>query len=339
MGLVMKKTTIFIFAIINFAVFHFALAESSIRAVGSSTVYPFITVVAEEFGRNTNFKTPIIESTGTGGGFKLFCAGVGGNYPDISNASRAIKTSEKDLCKNNGISNIKEIKIGYDGIVLANKADANQLDITREQLFNALARKVVKEGKLVDNPYIMWSDIDAALPAKKIEVYGPPPTSGTRDAFVELVLEKVCTQIPEFKAAYNDKNELKKACHLVREDGVYIDTGENDNLIVQKLINNENAYGIFGYSFLEENEGNVQGSKIEGAVPTFESIASGSYTISRPLFVYVKGEHINTKASLKAFVEELVDDRTIGEEGYLTQKGLIPLQPEFLQAIQKAVKG
>lgn len=314
-----------------------AYASDQIRAAGSSTVYPFATVVAEEFGRNSKFKTPIVESTGTGGGFKLFCAGAGDDTIDLSNASRAIKSSEKELCSKNGVTDITEIKIGYDGIVVANAVGVKKLHLTKEELFKALAKKVPSGGKLVDNPYKKWSDVDSSLPATKIEVYGPPPTSGTRDAFVELVMEEACVDLPEFKAAYADKKELAKACHVLREDGHFVEAGENDNLIVQKLKTNPDALGIFGFSFLDQNGSVIQGSDIDGVEPNFENISSGEYPVSRPLFMYLKDAHLKTTAGLREFAKELVSTKAIGEDGYLIAKGLIPLSGEELASIQKTV--
>lgn len=314
---------------------HAYAAGDHIRAVGSSTVYPFVTVVAETFGNNTEFKTPIIETTGTGGGFKLFCAGVGGDHPDVANASRPIKSSEKELCATNGVKDITEIKIGFDGIVLANVKGALKYNFSKKILFLGLAKQIPMGGKLVDNPNKKWSDVDAALPDVKIEIYGPPTTSGTRDAFVELVMEKACKDLPEFKAAFPDKKVRKKACHLLREDGHYIEAGENDNLIVQKIQSNNKAIGIFGFSFLGQNGDIVQGSKIEGVEPTFENISSGEYGISRSLFVYVKDNHVANTAGLKEFVTELVSDEAAGDFGYLTEKGLIPLPEDDLMEMQK----
>lgn len=309
-----------------------------IQIVGSSTVYPFITVAAEEFGNSTNFKTPIVESTGTGGGFKLFCSGLGDTYPDMSNASRAIKTSEEELCAKNGVKEITEIQIGFDGIVLANSKKSSRYTLTKEQLFLALAKQVPSEGKLIDNPNKNWSDIDPSLPNVKIEVYGPPTTSGTRDAFVELVMEPSCKNLPEFKAVFTDKKIRKKACHLLREDGHYIEAGENDNLIVQKLQSNPKALGVFGFSFLDQNGDIVQGSIISGTEPTFENISNGSYGISRSLYVYVKNELIDKTAGLKEFVTELVSEEAAGEYGYLSEKGLIPLPANELTSMQGRVR-
>lgn len=313
-----------------------AEARDQIRAVGSSTVYPFVTVVAEKFGK-AGFKTPIVESTGTGGGFKLFCAGAGEDSPDISNASRAIKSSEVELCKKNGVNNPIEVKIGFDGIVLANAVKAPTAVIKREQIFLGLARQVPVGGKLVNNPYKNWKEIDASLPDEAIEVYGPPPTSGTRDAFVELVMVEGCKKFKEFETAIADEKEREKACGLIREDGKYIEAGENDNLIIQKLVSNPVAFGIFGYSFLEQNADKVKGATIDGVAPTFDNIASAAYKVSRPLFVYVKREHLGTVKGLKEFATELASTKAIGDDGYLVAKGLIPLPADELKAVQAAV--
>ncbi|MGB4106264.1 MAG: substrate-binding domain-containing protein [Alphaproteobacteria bacterium] len=312
-----------------------AQAGEQIHIVGSSTVYPFATTIAEEFGKTTENASPIVESTGTGGGLKLFCGGVGDTFPDIANASRAIKDSERKLCAENGVKDITEIKIGFDGIVLANARKSPVFDLTKDQIFAALAKQVVVEGKLVDNPYKMWNEIDPTLPAVKIEVYGPPTTSGTRDAFVELVMEKACADKDAFKAIWTDEDERKKNCHLMREDGAFIEAGENDNLIVQKLKSNPDALGIFGYSFLEENEDSVHGSKVGGIAPAFETIADGSYPVSRALFMYVKDAHVSVTAGLDAFIQEAVSEKAAGPEGYLAAKGLIPLPGDELKTMEK----
>ena len=302
-------------------------ADDQIRIVGSSTVYPFSTVVAERFGRNTNFKTPIVESTGTGGGFKLFCAGVGPDTADVTNASRAIKDSEAKMCADNGITNVIEVKIGYDGITLANALGAIQFNLTTRDIFLALAKKVPnQDGVMIDNPYTNWSDVNAALPNSKIEVLGPPPTSGTRDAFVELAMEGGCKSFSDIKALKkSDKKAYKTICHTMREDGAFIEAGENDNLIVQKLVANENAIGIFGFSFLDQNADKVKAANINGAVISFEAISDGSYPISRPLFFYAKGDHISSLPALKPFVEAFISEEAMGEEGYLSDRGLIPM--------------
>ncbi|MEX0814583.1 MAG: PstS family phosphate ABC transporter substrate-binding protein [Dongiaceae bacterium] len=300
-----------------------ATAREQIRIVGSSTVFPFATAVAERFGKTTTFKTPVVESTGTGGGFKLFCAGVGEGHPDIANASRAIKESEVKTCAENGVTEITEVKIGYDGIVIANAKNAPALNLTVAQVWQALAKNVPVNGRLAANPYKMWSDIDPSLPAEKIEVFGPPPTSGTRDAFVELVLDKGCEAFAEVGALDTDAG--KAACQTVREDGAFIEAGENDNLIVQKIEANPRSLGVFGFSFLDQNADKIQGSAIAGVAPTFEAIADGSYPVSRPLFIYVKNTHVGVVPGIAAYVAEFVSDRAAGEDGYLADKGLIPL--------------
>lgn len=316
-----------------------AAARDRIHIVGSSTVYPFVTTVAEEFGKTTKFSAPIVESTGTGGGLKLFCSGTGDSFPDMVNASRAIKDSERKLCADNGIKDITEIKIGFDGIVLANAKKAGRYDLTKEHIFMALAKQIPDtSGKLIANPNKQWRDVDPNLPAVKIEVYGPPTTSGTRDAFVELVMEEACVEMPAFAATYADKDTRKKACHLMREDGPYIEAGENDNLIVQKLRSNPDALGIFGFSFLEQNADVVQGSMISGVEPSFETIADGTYSISRPLFVYAKNTNAQTTPGLGEFAAELVSEKAAGQDGYLALKGLIPLPENELQEMQERIK-
>lgn len=304
-------------------------ARDSIAIVGSSTVYPFATVVAEQFGRSTHFKTPKIESTGTGGGFKLFCGGVGVNFPDISNASRAIKDSEREICAKNGVKDIVEVKIGYDGIVIANTKSAPLMQLSRRELFLALAREVPdpkNDGKLIANPYKTWSQINPALPDTAIEVLGPPPTSGTRDAFTEMVMVTGAEEFDVIKAmAKSDKGRFKQVSETVREDGAYIEAGENDNLIVQKLQANPKALGIFGFSFLDQNADAIQGSLIEGEAPTFDNISTGKYAVSRPLFIYVKKAHIGVIPGIKEYITEFASDKAWGDEGYLADKGMIPM--------------
>jgi phosphate transport system substrate-binding protein len=329
-----KKTIIILSALIFgattlFAGNSMAAGRDYISIVGSSTVYPFATVVAEQFGKTTSFKTPKIESTGSGGGLKLFCAGVGVEHPDITNASRAIKKSEYDKCQANGVTDIIEVKIGYDGIVLANSKKSAPFKLTRKDIFLALAKDVPdpKGGeKLVPNPYKTWKDVNPALPAKKIEVLGPPPTSGTRDAFVELAMEGGAKKFDWIKAMKKkDKKKYKGVCHTVREDGAYVEAGENDNLIVQKLDANPDAIGIFGFSFLDQNTDKIQGSFVDGVQPTFEAIADGQYPVSRPLFFYVKKAHINVIPGMKEYLKEFTSEKAWGEEGYLSEKGMIPM--------------
>ena len=302
-----------------------------IYIVGSSTVYPFSTVVAERFGRSTEFKTPKVESTGSGGGLKLFCDGVGVDYPDITNASRAIKQSEVDSCAANGVNDIVEVKIGYDGIVIANAVGATDVNLSRADLFLALAKSVPgdAEGELIENPYKTWAEINPELPDARIEVLGPPPTSGTRDAFVELAMEGGCKAVPWIKALKNsDKNRYKEICHTIREDGAFVEAGENDNLIVQKLEANPSAFGIFGFSFLDQNAEKVKGAAVDGVTPTFDAIADGDYPVSRPLYFYAKKAHVDVIPGLRGFLREFTSERAWGEEGYLSDRGLIPMPDE-----------
>ena len=317
-----------------------ALARNQINIVGSSTVFPFSTTVAERFGKSTEFKTPVVESTGSGGGMKLFCSGVGENTPDITNASRRIKSSEAEKCAANGVTPI-EAKIGFDGIVLANSRTSGRMEITRKQIFLALAKNIPNAGgEIIPNPYSMWSEIDSSLPAVKIEVLGPPPTSGTRDAFAELALEGGCKQIDFIKAMKKvDKSAYKSLCHTIREDGAYIEAGENDNLIVQKLQANPAAFGVFGYSFLDQNSDTMQGSIVGGIKPEFEEIASGNYPIARSLYFYVKKEHIDLVPGITEFMKEFTEDDTWGEDGYLVDKGLIPMSENSRKEWAKKING
>jgi phosphate transport system substrate-binding protein len=316
-----------------------AQARDQIRIVGSSTVFPFSTAVSEAFGRQGGFKTPVVESTGTGGGLQLFCAGDGMDTPDIANASRPIKPAELELCAKNGVKEIVEVKIGYDGIVLANSKKHGRFDLTKEQIFRALAKQVPIDGKLTANPYQRWSDIDASLPKDKIEVLGPPPTSGTRDAFVEIAMEEGATAFPMLKELKTkDEKAFKGVAHAIREDGAYVEAGENDNLIVQKLEANPAAVGVFGFSFLDQNADQIQGSRIGGVDPTFENISSGSYGISRSLFFYVKKSHVGQVPGLKEYVAEFTSEAACGQEGYLADKGLIPLAESELQRVRASAQ-
>ncbi|MEM7546292.1 MAG: substrate-binding domain-containing protein [Pseudomonadota bacterium] len=282
-----------------------AQARDQIRIVGSSTVFPFSTAVAETFGKTTDFATPVVESTGSGGGLKLFCAGVGVDHPDMANSSRRIKASEIELCAGNGVDAV-EAKVGYDGIVVANARSAPDFALTREQIVIALAEQGPKPA--------LWSDIDPSLPAIKIEVLGPPPSSGTRDAFEELVMEEGC------EAAGIECEGIS-----IRADGAFIEAGENDNLIVSKLEANPNALGVFGYSFLDQNGDKLKGATVDGVEPTFENIASGDYPVSRSLYFYIKKAHVDVIPGMMEYVSEFMSDDATGEEGYLVDKGLIPL--------------
>ena len=309
-----------------------AVARDSLHIVGSSTVYPFSTTVTEALAKQGALKSPVVEATGTGGGFKLFCEGVGEATPDIAGASRQIKDSEIETCAKNGVAKITEIPIGHDGIVIANAKDGPNFNVTRTQLFLALAKNVPQGGVLAPNPYRTWNDIDPSLPAERIEVLGPPPTSGTRDAFVELVMDKGCETVPEIAALQGDAK--KAACQQVREDGAYIDAGENDNLIVQKLQANPAAFGIFGYSFLEQNADTLKAARVEDVAPTYEAISGQQYPVARDLFVYVKDAHRTIVPGIDSFVRELVSERAMGPEGYLADKGLVPFTPDERKQIE-----
>ena len=305
-------------------------ARDQIRIVGSSTVYPFTTAVAEAFGKSSGMKTPVVESTGTGGGMKLFCAGVGDDTPDLTNASRRIKKSEFEDCAKNGVTEIVEIKVGFDGLSLAHSKDAKDFGLTKQQIFMALAKEVPgKDGKLVANPYKMWNEIDASLPATRIEVLGPPPTSGTRDSFMELAMEPGAAKFESLEALKtSDAKAFEKVWKSMREDGAFVEAGENDNLIVQKLQANPDALGIFGFSFLEQNAATIKDVAVDGVEASYETIADGSYKVARPLFVYAKKQHLDGVAGMKEFLAEYTSDKALGEEGYLADKGLVTLPGE-----------
>lgn len=309
-----------------------AESRDYISIVGSSTVYPFATVVAENFGKATKFKTPKIESTGSGGGHKLFGSGIGVQYPDITNSSRRIKKSEVEKAAENGIKEIVEVKIGYDGIVMANSKKSAPMDLTLKDIFLALAAKVPNPDgtpTLVKNPHKTWKSVNAKLPDTAIEVLGPPPTSGTRDAFVELVMEAGAKKYEFIKAMEKaDEKQFKAISQTIREDGAYVEAGENDNLIVQKLEANKNALGIFGFSFLDQNADKIQGSSIEGVAPVFDAITKGTYVVSRPLFFYVKKAHVDQIPGIREYIKEFTSEKAWGGEGYLTDKGLIPMNAD-----------
>lgn len=319
------KTTVIAAAVMSVA--GVAQARDQIRIVGSSTVYPFASYVTEEFGALTNYPTPVIESTGSGGGIRLFCNGVGEGTPDITNASRRMKPSELERCEENGVTDVTEAKIGSDGIVLGLAATNEPIDLTLEQIFLAVAAQVPVDGELVDNPYTNWSDIDASLPDRAISIYGPPSTSGTRDAFEELVMEAASTEMDIYgEEGYTD----------IRTDGVYIDAGENDNLIVQRLAEDTGAFGIFGYSFLVENPDTIMGATIGGVEPEVEAISSGEYPVARSLWFYLKNQHADEVTPMYEYANMFMEDQMIGSDGYLVDIGLIPLpEAEREQARQK----
>lgn len=313
-----------------------AHARDQIRIVGSSTVFPFVAAAAEQFGKDESFRTPIVEATGTGGGIQMFCSGIDLTTPDMVNASRQIKSSEIALCHENGVDKITELKIGYDGIVMANAIESPTFNLTKAELFLALAKYVPINGKLVENSYQQWNEISPELPELEISIYGPPPTSGTRDAFAELIMKKGCEHFPEFAERHPDEDELEKACMAVREDGKFIEAGENDNLIVQKLVTNPAAIGVFGYNFLEQNAAMVKANPINGVMPSFENIVDGKYQVARSLYVYVKNGHADKVPGIREFARLLTSDSAVGESGFLILKGLLPAHPEEHQAIKKA---
>ncbi|MDT8344269.1 MAG: substrate-binding domain-containing protein [Thermohalobaculum sp.] len=309
-----------------------AVARDQIKIVGSSTVFPYTQAVSEEFANKTGQASPVVESTGTGGGMKIFCGGVGEGHPDITGASRAMKASEFKLCAGNGVDSITEVLLGYDGLSVAHSSKGPEIDLTKAQLFLALAAEVPHEGKIVPNPYTKWSEIDPSLPDAKIQVFGPPPTSGTRDAFVELVMEEGCETFEAVEAL--EKDAKKAVCQRMRQDGPFIEAGENDNLIVQRLQADASALGIFGYSFLFENADTLKPVAIGGVKPNEDTIASGDYGISRPLFFYVKNAHRGVIQGLDEFIAEYVSDAAMGPDGYLSERGLIPLDDQRRKQVQ-----
>ena len=330
----MKKLNFVLSLLVAIAISGVASARDQIKIVGSSTVYPYATVVAEKFGKS-GFKTPVIESTGTGGGMKLFCAGVGTQHPDITNASRAIKSKEKKLCAKNGVKDIVEIVVGNDGISFAHSVKAKGQNFTKEHLWRALAHDVEINGKMVKNPYKKWSDIDKSLPNFGIKILVPPPTSGTRDAWNSLVMKKGCTKAA--KAAYKAQGiKPKKGCRKLREDGLAIEAGENDTLIVNKLASDTELFGLFGYSYLVANKDKIKATKIEGKLPSLASIQDYSYPIARPLFFYVKKAHVGVVPGIKEYLAEFTSKGTMGPKGYLTDIGLVPLDSKSYKKTRTA---
>ncbi len=314
-----------------------ALARDQLKIVGSSTVFPFIAAAAEQFAHEGKFRTPIVEVNGTGGGFKMFCDGVGERYPDITNASRPMKESEQALCASHGVTDIAEITLGYDGIVIANALASAPLPLTKETIFLALAREVPKDGKLIKNPYTRWREIAPNLPDVPIEVYGPPPAEGTRDAFVELVMQEACKSMPEYKGAYVDDKTRQQHCGTLREDGRYIEV-LGGNLMVQKLVTNATALGIFSYSFLDQNRALVKANPVAGVLPSFASIVDHSYSVARNLFIYVKRAHVGASPGLAEFVQFVTSDAASGDDGFLVIKGLLPLPAEQRKEMQQRAR-
>lgn len=316
-----------------------ASARDQVKIVGSSTVFPYSQAVAEEYANKTGSAAPVVESTGTGGGFKAFCGGIGPDFADITGASRAIKDSEIELCAGNGVDDITESLIGYDGLSIAHARSAPAMDLTEEQIFLALAAEIPDgNGGFVENPNKKWSDIDASLPDFDIIAFGPPPTSGTRDAFVELVMHDGCAGLDGMaELKKSDEDKWEEVCSRMRQDGPFVEAGENDNLIVQRLESDANAVGIFGYSFLYENNDKLQAVKVNGVAPTFDTIADGSYPVSRPIFFYVKNAHRDVIPGMKEFLAEYMSDEALGPDGYLAERGLTPLSDEKRQEIQEQV--
>jgi len=312
-----------------------AEARDQIRIVGSSTVFPFTQAVAEEFSNTTGNPAPVVESTGTGGGMKIFCGGVGEGHPDITGASRAMKESEWQLCLDNGVKDVSEALIGYDGLTIAVSREGADLDLSKEQIFRALAAEVEVDGEVVANPYTRWNEIDASLPDAEITAFGPPPTSGTRDAFVELVMNEGCEAFPAIQALAEDRRN--DVCSRMRTDGPFVEAGENDNLIVQRLQQDPTAVGIFGYSFLYENQDTLKPALINGVAPTPETIADSSYPVARPLFFYVKNAHRNVIPGLEDFVSEYMGEASIGPDGYLRERGLVSLPDAERKKVQDEV--
>lgn len=318
-----------------------AVARDRIQIVGSSTVFPYTQAVAEEYSSTTGSPAPVVESTGTGGGMKIFCQGVGENTADLTGASRAMKKSEWELCQQNGVESVTEVQIGFDGLSVAVSRSGEQLDLTKEDLYHALAAEIPVDGELKANPNQTWKQVRDDLPDVKIQVFGPPPTSGTRDAFVELVMEVGCEAgdyAMKLKGADADgyKTFVKEKCSPMRQDGLFIEAGENDNLIVQRLEADPTAYGIFGYSFLYENQDKLQPVLIGGIAPSAETIESGEYGISRPLFFYIKNAHRGVIPGLDEFIEQYVSEAAMGPDGYLSERGLVPLPDAKRKAIQDA---
>lgn len=322
-----------IFALLMLSATFATQARDQLNIVGSSTVYPFSSFIAEEYGTISRYPTPVVESTGTGGGMKIFCSGNSLDTPDITNASRRMTVKEFYLCERNGVQNITEVMFGYDGIVIAESNTNPPLDIRKPELLLALAKKVPNKSNsgLIDNPYHYWDEINSKLPHRKISIYGPPTSSGTRDAFEEMVLQY---QTEEMKV-YRDAG--LKGYRIIRTDGVFIPSGENDNLIVQKLTKDQDALGIFGYSFLEENSDRIRGVSIDGVAPMAKTIADKSYPISRSLFFYIKNDHVSEVPAIKEYVDFFLTPEMIGENGLLTEIGLIPMKGALIAHNQKRV--
>ena len=333
----MNTKTVLITSVATVALATAAEARDYISIVGSSTVFPYTQAVAENFANeNPSYKSPVVESTGTGGGMQIFCQGLGTDHADLTGASRAMKKSEYELCQTNGVEDVTEVLIGYDGLSMAVSRQGQQLDLTKAQIWQALAADVAVDGEIVANPYTNWNEIDPSLPDMKIQVFGPPPTSGTRDAWVELVMEEGCEAFPAVEAL--EKDAKKAVCSRMRSDGPFIEAGENDNLIVQRLESDPTAYGIFGYSFLYESQDKLQPVMVGGVTPSFETIETGEYGVSRPLFFYIKNAHRGVIPGLNEFIAEYTSDDAMGAGGYLSERGLIVLSDARRAEVQTAAK-
>ncbi|NUX01575.1 phosphate ABC transporter substrate-binding protein [Wolbachia endosymbiont of Madathamugadia hiepei] len=327
---------IFIFAV--FMPLSNADARKYIRIVGSSTVFPFISFIAEDFNRVFPFKTPVVESIGSGPGFKMFCSGIGEDTPDIAASSRSIKNAERELCKRNKVDEMIEIIIGYDGVVIANSNQSHRFDFSKKDLFETLSAYSQENGKLVKNNKKLWSDVSQALPKTEIEIYGPHQNTGTYETLVNSIMldQYSCMNSRIFKENYEDQEERKKACSSIRDDRRYKEVGTNENIIIQKLKSNKNALGIFSFSFLMRNQDKIQGSTIAGIEPTYENISLGKYILARPLYLYIKKEHLSTVDGLREFIREVIDSIST-EDGYLSKLGLIPLSSEDIKKVSAKV--
>jgi len=315
-----------------------AQTRSEIRVVGSSTVFPYSQAAAEQFGSISEFPAPIVESTGTGGGMQIFCQGIGAQHPDLTGASRAMKTSEYELCTENGVTDITEALIGFDGLSMAVSRESEyEWDMTLGEMYEALGAQVPVDGEWVDNPYQKWSEIDDRFPDIDIVVVGPPPTSGTRDAWVELAMHAGCEELSYVADGGFDGDWVEENCSRMRTDGPFVEAGENDNLIVQRLQSDPNALGIFGYSFVFENLDTIKGVELDGVTPNFDTIADRSYPVARPLYFYVKNAHRGVIPGLDAFVEEYTSEDALAPGGYLTERGLVPLVDERRAEMQENV--
>ncbi len=315
-----------------------ATARDEIRLVGSSTVFPYSQAVSEQFANNTGAPSPIVESTGTGGGMQIFCGGIGEAHPDLTGASRAMTASEYQLCQTNGVTDISEALIGYDGLSMAVSVNTpHDWDMTLGEMYQALAAQVPVDGEWVDNPYTRWSDIDPSLPDVEIIVIGPPPTSGTRDAWVELAMHAGCEELDYVADGGFDGDWIEENCSRMRTDGPFIEAGENDNLIVQRLQTDSNALGIFGYSYVFENLDTLQGVSLNGVEPNFETVADRSYPVARPLYFYIKNAHRGVIPNMQEFIEEYMSEDALAPGGYLSERGMVPLVDDVRAATQAAV--